>query len=102
VDYDLDSDVGGDCSVGLVDPAREFLSRTLTPLAASAPPPLLADGDHYREMAGKVRELARTTRSPGMRRELVNLAKRYDRRRSFRPPRPLGNLSCAARQADLA
>jgi hypothetical protein len=31
-------------------------------------------------MAGKVRELARYTRSPGIRRELVDLAKRYDRR----------------------
>ena len=31
-------------------------------------------------MAGKVRELARYTRSPGIRRELVALAKRYDRR----------------------
>jgi hypothetical protein len=40
----------------------------------------LADGDHCREMAGKVRELARYTRSPGIRRELVDLAKRYDRR----------------------
>jgi len=36
--------------------------------------------DHYREMAGRVRELARYTRSPGIRRELVNLARRYDRR----------------------
>src|SRR6266853_2771789 len=34
----------------------------------------LADGDHYREMAGRLRELARQTRSPGMRRELVDLA----------------------------
>ena len=30
-----------------------------------------ADADHCREMAGKLRELARYTRSPGMRRELV-------------------------------
>ena len=40
----------------------------------------LADGDHCREMAGKLRELARYTRSPGIRRELVILAMRYDRR----------------------
>jgi hypothetical protein len=39
-----------------------------------------ADGDHYREMAGKLRELARYTKSPGIRRELVDLAMRYDRR----------------------
>jgi hypothetical protein len=39
----------------------------------------MADGDHYREMARKVRELARYTRSPGIRRELVDVAKRYDR-----------------------
>jgi hypothetical protein len=31
-------------------------------------------------MAGKVRELARFTHSPGMRRELVDLAKRYEGR----------------------
>jgi hypothetical protein len=54
------------------------------------PAPVLADGDHCREMAGKVRELARYTRSPGIRRELVDLAKRYDRRGDYfdRRPRP--------------
>jgi len=41
---------------------------------------VLADGDHHREMADRLRGLARLTRSPGIRRELVNLAKRYDRR----------------------
>jgi hypothetical protein len=40
----------------------------------------LADGEHCREMAGRLRELARVARLAGMRRELVNLAKRYDRR----------------------
>jgi len=49
----------------------------------------LADGDHYREMAGRLRELARYTRSPGMRRELVDLAKRYDRRGDQFDCRPL-------------
>jgi len=39
-----------------------------------------ADGDHCREMAGKLRELARYTRLPGIRRELSDLAERYDRR----------------------
>ena len=34
-------------------------------------------------MAGKVRELARYTRSPGIRRELVDLARRYDRRGDY-------------------
>jgi hypothetical protein len=52
----------------------------VTALAVTKPPALLADGDHYREMAGKVRELARYSRSPGIRRKLVELAKRYDRR----------------------
>jgi hypothetical protein len=46
---------------------------------APAPP----DGDHYREIAGKMRELARLTRSPGVRCELADLAKRYDRRGEF-------------------
>jgi hypothetical protein len=57
-----------------------LISRELTALAASEPPPPLPDGDHYPEMAGRVRELARLTRSPGIRRELVDLAKCYDRR----------------------
>ena len=42
-----------------------------------------ADGDHHREMAGRLGELARFTRSPGIRRELVDLAKRYDRRGEY-------------------
>jgi hypothetical protein len=49
----------------------------------SEPAPLRADGDHYREIAGKLRELARYTRSPGIRRELVEVAKRYDRRGDY-------------------
>jgi hypothetical protein len=81
VTYEIDSDAGGDCSVELIGPAREFsISGNLTSLAKSEPSPAFADGDHCREMAGKVRELARYTRSPGIRRELVDLAKRYDRR----------------------
>jgi len=71
--------IAGICCIGFVGPAREFLMIFgLTSITASAPP--LADGDHYREMAGRVRELARSTRSPGIRRELVDLARRYDRR----------------------
>jgi hypothetical protein len=48
----------------------------------------LVDGDHYREMAGRLRVLARLTRSPGIRRELVDLAKRYDRRGDHCDRRP--------------
>jgi hypothetical protein len=65
----------------LGSPARAFLTfGNLASSAESGPAPALADGDHCRKMAGKVRELARYTRSPGIRRELVDLAKRYDRR----------------------
>jgi hypothetical protein len=81
VDYDLISDAGGDCSIGSVGPARKFsLSGNVTSLVKNglASPP--AAGDHYREMAGKMRELARFTRSPGIRRELVDLAMGYERR----------------------
>ena len=39
-----------------------------------------ADSQHYREMARKLRELAREFRFPGARRELLNLALRYERR----------------------
>jgi hypothetical protein len=37
-------------------------------------------GQHYREMANKLRELARQFRFPGARRELLDLALRYERR----------------------
>jgi hypothetical protein len=39
-------------------------------------------------MAERLRELARQTRSPGMRRELVDLAKGYDRRGDHFDRRP--------------
>jgi hypothetical protein len=40
----------------------------------------LSNSDHYREMARKLRELAREFRFPGARRELLDLAARYGRR----------------------
>jgi hypothetical protein len=43
---------------------------------SDAPP----DGAHYREMANGLRELARQCRFPGARKELLQLAARYDRR----------------------
>ena len=46
------------------------------PRANSAP----ADSDHYRDMACKLRELARQFRFPGARQELLDLALRYERR----------------------
>jgi hypothetical protein len=92
VNYDADiEDAGGDWCDGLVSPAREFLtSGNLASSAESEPAPALADGDHCREMARKVRELARYTRSPGIRREQVALAKHYDGRGDHfdRRPRP--------------
>jgi len=48
--------------------------------ALDAPPPAPADGGHCREMAGKLRELARPARTPLMRWELADLARRYDLR----------------------
>ena len=38
------------------------------------------DSEHYREMARKLRELAREFRFPGARQELLDLALRYERR----------------------
>ena len=38
------------------------------------------DSEHYREMARKLRELAREFRFPGARQELLDLASRYERR----------------------
>jgi hypothetical protein len=46
------------------------------PQANAAP----ADSEHYREMARKLRELAREFRFPGARQELLDLALRYERR----------------------
>jgi len=39
-----------------------------------------SDGEHYREMARKLRELARQFRFPGARQELLKLALRFERR----------------------
>ena len=39
-----------------------------------------SDSDHYRDMARKIRELARQFRFPGARQELLDLASRYERR----------------------
>ena len=82
VNYDANiDDAGGELNDRFVSPAREFSTYgNLTLLPQSEPLLALADGDHCREMAGKLRELARYTRSPGIRREMVDLAKRYDRR----------------------
>jgi hypothetical protein len=38
------------------------------------------DSEHYREMARKLRELAREFRFPGARQEVLDLASRYERR----------------------
>ena len=42
--------------------------------------PSHTDSEHYREMARKLRELARQFRFPGARHELLKLALRYERR----------------------
>ena len=49
----------------------------------SEPTPALADGDHYREMAGRLRALPRDTRSPGIHRELVEFVGRSDQRGDY-------------------
>jgi len=46
--------------------------------SSSNGPPL--DGAHYREIAQRLRELARQCRFPGARRELLDLAANYERR----------------------
>jgi hypothetical protein len=38
------------------------------------------DSEHYREMARKLRELARNVTFPGARQEILDLASRYERR----------------------
>ena len=39
-----------------------------------------SDGQHYREIASKLREIARECRFPGARREILDLASRLERR----------------------
>ena len=78
---------GGNYSNGLIVPAR----RPFVPwmgMAVSEARTALADGDDYRMMAERLCGLARLTRSPGIRRELVDLAKRYDRRGDHFDRRP--------------
>jgi hypothetical protein len=48
-------------------------------LLAETPQPL-PTGEDYRDLAGKIREIAGKTRLPVARRELVRLAASYDRR----------------------
>jgi len=74
------------------DPFVPWMGAAVSEIRAA-----LADGDHYREMANRLRGLARLTRSPGIRRELVDLAGCYDRRgdRSGEPV-TVENLSGAA------
>ena len=52
-------------------------------------------GDHYREMAVKLRDLARQTHFPSVRNALIGIAKRYDRladRADSPPPRTIDTL----------
>ena len=42
--------------------------------------PSRSDSEHYKEMASKLRELARRFRFPGARQELLSLALRFERR----------------------
>jgi hypothetical protein len=42
--------------------------------------PARTDSEHYREMARKLRELAREFRFSGARQEVLDLARRYERR----------------------
>ena len=49
-------------------------------MGASLDSALPRDGAHYREIAQKLRDLARQCHFPGARRELLDLAARFDRR----------------------
>jgi hypothetical protein len=46
------------------------------PLGTAAP----VDSQHYRELARKLRDIARQCRFPGARQEILDLASRYERR----------------------
>jgi hypothetical protein len=47
------------------------------------PAPQYPDGEHYQEIAGKLREVARQCRFPGARGELLRLAANYERRGNY-------------------
>jgi hypothetical protein len=49
-------------------------------MEASQGPVAPSDSEHYREMASKLREIARQCRFPGARREILDLASRLERR----------------------
>ena len=55
----------------------------MTVFPLDTPPAAVAVGGHYREIAGKLRELARLARTPHLRKELVDLTNRYDRRGDY-------------------
>ena len=42
--------------------------------------PIMPSGEHYREVAMELRMVARRCRFPGVRKELIQLAAKYDRR----------------------
>src|ERR1700745_3863092 len=46
------------------------------------------DGEHYREIAGKLRDVARQCRFPYARRELLHLAANYERRGNYIDSQP--------------
>jgi hypothetical protein len=60
-----------------------FLDFVVRLFHLDVPPTALADGGHYRELAGRLRELARPTPLAGARKELTDLARRYDLRGDF-------------------
>jgi hypothetical protein len=60
-------------SASLKRPNEGVMEATLD--GASTP-----DGAHFREIANKLRDLARQCQFPGARRELLNLAASFDRR----------------------
>ena len=76
---ELDDAAGGDFSDVDIGPARRAFIPWIG-VAVSETQAALPDGDHWREIAGRLRELARCMRLPGIRRELSELAQRYDRR----------------------
>jgi hypothetical protein len=71
---------------------HNLLSRTASPLPGISAVHVITEvpavpgypaGEHYREIAAKLRDVARYCRFPGARRELVHLASNYDRRGDY-------------------
>ena len=66
--------------------------------AMTSPNMTLANSQDYHELASKLREIARQCRLPGARREILNLALRFERRADYFDERNLFRATRSVKQ----